>query len=90
MGLVNRVVEVADLETETMKLASRLAAGSARSHAHTKSLINNSLLATLDEQLIAEERHVVDCLSSADFTEGVKTFCAGRRPRFTGPDCQEG
>lgn len=84
MGLVNRVVDPADLDAETIKLANRLAAGSAMSQAYTKELLNRSMQTDLDQQLDAEQQYVVNCGQGADFAEGVKAFFSGRKPRFGG------
>jgi 2-(1,2-epoxy-1,2-dihydrophenyl)acetyl-CoA isomerase len=84
MGLVNRVVPVAELETATMALAERLAAGPTHAYGNTKRLLNRSLASTLEAQLQAEAESFADCAATADFVEGVRGFVEKRKPRFTG------
>lgn len=82
LGLVNRVVPRAELEAETTKLAERLAAGPAVSHAQIKSLMRKSLDRTHGEQLDAEAASFGACAATADFTEAVDAFFGKRRPAF--------
>jgi len=81
-GLINRVVVRADLAVETSALAGRLADGPSRAHGNAKALLNASLNSTLDGQLKAETEAFVDCVVSADFTEGVNAFIEKRSSKF--------
>ncbi len=83
-GLINRVVGRADLAVETNALADRLAAGPSRAHGNAKALLNASLGNTLEDQLKAETEAFVDCVVSADFTEGVDAFVEKRPSQFKG------
>ncbi|MGH6991538.1 MAG: enoyl-CoA hydratase-related protein, partial [Stellaceae bacterium] len=84
MGLINFIVPAAELEAETMKLATRLATGPTRAIANTKRLINHSLERSLESQLQAEAMSFADCAASEDWLEGVKAFAEKRRPAFKG------
>jgi len=84
LGLVNRVVAVADLANETRQLAERLAAGPTAVYGRTKRLINESLNHSLVEQLQAEQDCFAESTADADFAEGVRAFVAKRKPKFTG------
>lgn len=84
LGIVNRVVPADQLEVETMKLASRLAAGPARAYAETKALVNRALHAGLAEHLDAEALAFARCAATGDFAEGVTAFVDKRAPRFQG------
>jgi 2-(1,2-epoxy-1,2-dihydrophenyl)acetyl-CoA isomerase len=84
LGLVNRVVPRAELETETAKLVARLASGPAVSSANIKALMRRSLDRTHSEQLDAEADGFRACAATADFAEAVDAFFEKRRPRFTG------
>lgn len=84
VGLVNRVVPVADLCEATQKLAARLAAGPTRAYAETKRLIDESADAPLERQLESEAMAFGRCAGSADMREGIAAFVAKRRPSFKG------
>jgi len=84
LGLVNRVVPLAELESATIALAERLARGPSRAYANTKRLLNRSLTSTLPAQLQAEAESFADCAASEDFAEGVRAFVEKRKPRFNG------
>ena len=84
MGLVNRVVPAAELETETARLARRLARGPTRAFAETKALVNQAYETPLAAQLEAEAAAFARCAATRDFAEGVSAFVGKRRADFTG------
>lgn len=84
IGLVNRVVPSADLESEAHALAARLAEGSPRAAALTKRALRRSWTATFDEQLALEADLQGEAGRSADHAEGLAAFTDKRPPRFTG------
>ena len=84
LGLVNRVVPAAELESASAALAQRLAAGPAIAYANTKRLLGRSLTSSLEAQLQAEAESFADCAASEDFAEGVRAFVEKRKPRFSG------
>jgi 2-(1,2-epoxy-1,2-dihydrophenyl)acetyl-CoA isomerase len=84
LGLVNRVVPEAELETQTLALAQRLASGPAQSIAQMKRLMRISFEHDLRGQLDAERSAFLACATGADFAEGVDAFIAKRPPRFGG------
>jgi len=84
LGLINRVVPVAELEDATTKLAVRLAKGPTAVYGRTKNLINQSLNRTLPEQLQAEQDDFVASALDADFSEGIRAFVEKRKPNFIG------
>jgi len=84
LGLVNRVVPLAELEAETTKLAARLAQGPTAVYGRTKRLINESLNNSLAEQLQAEQENFVTSTLCPDFAEGVRAFVDKRKPKFSG------
>jgi enoyl-CoA hydratase/carnithine racemase len=84
LRLVNRVVAKADLEGETVKLASDIAENAPltlRAFKHAQRLL-------ADEQDEAArsvmQGHVDACYTSADLKEGVAAFAEKRKPRFAG------
>jgi 2-(1,2-epoxy-1,2-dihydrophenyl)acetyl-CoA isomerase len=84
LGLVNRVVPSAALDSETGKLAARLAAGPTAAYARTKALLNGSLNASLESQLQREAEAFAQSASEPDFVEGLAAFVEKRKPQFKG------
>jgi 2-(1,2-epoxy-1,2-dihydrophenyl)acetyl-CoA isomerase len=84
LGLINKLVPVADLEKETLALATRLANGPTRAYGHMKRLIEASIGNTLETQLQMEGMAIADCMSSDDMIEGVSAFVEKRAPKFAG------
>jgi 2-(1,2-epoxy-1,2-dihydrophenyl)acetyl-CoA isomerase len=83
-GLINRVVDDAELSTEVGVLVDRLAAGPTRSYAGTKRQINARVYAGIEEQLELEASIQQEQAATADFMEGVSAFVEGRPTNFEG------
>ena len=83
-GIVNWVVAGTDLETETSKLAKRLAEAPTTAIGRTKALLQQSLHTTLENQLQAEAESFSSCAVEPDFDEGISAFIAKRKPKFKG------
>lgn len=84
IGLVNRVVPVAELTPRTLALARRIADGPPRVHAMSKSLLNRSLACDLETSLHWEGLAQGIMIESEDHREGLAAFFEKRPPRFTG------
>ncbi|MGI6855201.1 enoyl-CoA hydratase/isomerase family protein [Mesorhizobium sp. 1B3] len=84
LGIVNRVVPVADLESETTRLAARLAAGAPAAQGRIKALMRESLARDLPWQLDAEAAAFAECASTEDFSGAVAAFLEKRKPQFNG------
>lgn len=82
LGLVNRVVPLAELDAAAEALASRLAGGSAHALARTKALLQASFDHSLDQQLVAERGAFASCAAEPDFAEGLAAFAGKRKPKF--------
>ena len=82
LGLINRLVPLADLHAETLRLAQRLASGSAEALGRTKALLNQSHDNSLESQLLAEQRAFAACGAHPDFSEGLAAFFEKRPGRF--------
>lgn len=84
LGVVNWVVEPAELQARSLAMLERLAAGPTFAYARTKALFNQTwerpMAAQLDEELAAFAR----CIPTRDFAEGTGAFVAKRPPVFTG------
>lgn len=84
IGMINFVVPTGKLESETTKLANRLASGPTHVYGNTKALFYRSLESEFESQLQAEAEYFSDCASRADFAEGVTAFVEKREANFTG------
>jgi len=84
MGLINRVVDDADLKRVTMEMAAKLAAGPTRSFAIAKDNLNHATLDLLERQLELERSGMIRAARTADYKEGLKAFFEKREARFTG------
>ncbi len=83
-GFISRLVKGEDLLGETMKMASKLAAGPTWAIAKSKELLNQGLLQTLETQMVAERDGISFAGGTADFSEGLSAFFAKRNPKFKG------
>lgn len=84
LGIVNRVVPRADLDSTIADVAGRIAGGAAQAIGSTKALLNASTHSTFAEQLEAEVEHFAACVATDDFVEGVTAFLEKRSPKFGG------
>lgn len=83
-GLVNRVVEEAELEQVTRDIAVKITQGPSISFAIAKDNLNNAFLGLLERQLELERRGLIWAGSTADVQEGLTAFFERRKPRFQG------
>ncbi|GLQ06536.1 enoyl-CoA hydratase/isomerase family protein [Sneathiella chinensis] len=84
LGLVNKVVPVADMEGETARLARRLANGPTVAIGRTKKLLQASLNNSLETQLALEAENFAACAVTDDWAEGVTAFAEKRKTEFKG------
>ena len=82
LGLVSRVVPLAELESTVSALARSLAEGPVLAIRNTKRLVRESLGRSLSEQLEAEAASFSACAGTADFVEGISAFLDKRAARF--------
>lgn len=84
LGLVNRVVEVNNLEKEIEKLANKLSKGPPIAYKNLKNTVRYGLSMNLEGVLESEVKGQVQCLKSSDFFEGVSAFFQKREAEFKG------
>ena len=84
LGLVNRVVPGAELDSATAALAQRLASGPTLAYGAMKRLMRASMDHTLPEQLAAEKDAFVHCAGTEDFRAGVEAFHQRQSAQFVG------
>ena len=82
MGLVNRVVPVAELERLTREYCDAIAANAPLTVRAAKRIIGEVLKPDSDAALC--NALVKECFDSADYIEGRKAFMEKRKPVFTG------
>jgi 2-(1,2-epoxy-1,2-dihydrophenyl)acetyl-CoA isomerase len=83
LGLVNRALPAAELMPAAHALARRIADGPAAAIGMTKSLLNLSATASLDEMMEFEAYAQAVALSTSDHREGVQAFREKRRAVFS-------
>jgi 2-(1,2-epoxy-1,2-dihydrophenyl)acetyl-CoA isomerase len=83
-GFATRVVQDADLEAETLKIAERLAAGPPLAYRYMKRNLNLALHATMAETLDAETLAMARTAQSADLMESIAAMQEKRKPVFRG------
>lgn len=84
MGLITRVVDDAQLESEAFALARQLAAGAPAALAGTKRLLWNGLGSGVDACMPEENRMQAHLCGMADAREGLAAVIEKRAPTFTG------
>ena len=83
-GLVNFVVPAAELESETNKLAARLAAGPTFAYGLIKSLVDAAPQNSLAAQGQLEMKLYAKAARTNDLVEGINAILSKRAARFTG------
>ncbi|MGE5421709.1 MAG: enoyl-CoA hydratase/isomerase family protein [Ignavibacteriales bacterium] len=84
IGLVNKVVPLADLMTEAHKMARKLTRKPPIALKMAKELINNSMATDFSSGIIAEKKSFSKLFDTHDQKEGMKAFMENRRASFTG------
>ena len=84
LGIVNRVVPAADLETETMTLAKQLAAAAPLALRGMLDCVNIGGECGIEEGLEYESAQFGLMFSTEDMREGTKAFLERRKPNFSG------
>jgi 2-(1,2-epoxy-1,2-dihydrophenyl)acetyl-CoA isomerase len=84
LGLVNKVVPSADLDTTVKVYTDYYAAAPTRSIGIIKKMLNKSTTSTLDEMLDYEAYCQEIAGRTSDYKEGVSAFLEKRKPKFQG------
>jgi 2-(1,2-epoxy-1,2-dihydrophenyl)acetyl-CoA isomerase len=89
MGLFNRVVPAAQLESAARGFAGEIAASPADVLADAKRVLRRSLSSTLTQVLELEVESQLRAFDSPDFREGITAFLEKRAPKFSRPRRRE-
>lgn len=84
LGLANWVVDQSVLESETLKIAEKLAKSATFALAQIKHLLADTYKNSLIDQLALEKKAFEASAESTDFKEGVMSFLAKKKPQFIG------
>lgn len=84
IGLVNEVVEDADLERVVREKAARISTGPLAAFALAKENLNRAMLALLETQLEQERLGIMKAGRTSDAREGINAILARRTPKFKG------
>ena len=84
MGLVNRMVPDADLESYVRDYAASIAANAPLTVASIKTIVNEVLKDESARDMALCDRVVEHCFNSADYVEGRTAFMEKRKPVFKG------
>jgi methylglutaconyl-CoA hydratase len=84
LGLVNEVVDAAQLMSRARELAASLQENSPASMRATKELINGFIGKNLDHQFAESVTQNAQARTTTDFREGVASFLEKRKPKWTG------
>lgn len=83
LGMLTRVVPLADLDSAVDKMAEKIARSSRGSMSGIKRLVNGSMQNTLSVQLDAERESFSTRAGSDDFAEGIRAFIEKRHAKFS-------
>jgi 2-(1,2-epoxy-1,2-dihydrophenyl)acetyl-CoA isomerase len=84
LGLVNWVVDDAQLAEDTGKLLKKLAQGPTRTFANSKQLIQQASFHSLEQHLEAEAASFAQLSTTHDFRAGLSGFLKKEKPTFRG------
>jgi 2-(1,2-epoxy-1,2-dihydrophenyl)acetyl-CoA isomerase len=82
-GLVNEIVDDADLLERSLEIAGQLADGATGAFGQAKRLVAHSL-GTLESHMTLESETIAAQAASVDGVEGIRAFLEKRKPDFSG------
>jgi enoyl-CoA hydratase/carnithine racemase len=83
-GFFNRLVDQADLEGETLKLARQIQAGPNFAHMMTKTMLAQEWCMSIEQAIEAEAQAQAICMQTGDFERAYNAFVKKEKPVFEG------
>jgi enoyl-CoA hydratase/carnithine racemase len=83
-GFHNKVVPADDLTTQTLSMASRIAAGPNFGNMMTKTMLAQEWSMSIEQAIEAEAQAQAICMQTADFVRAYNAFVAKETPVFEG------
>ncbi|SDL04335.1 Enoyl-CoA hydratase/carnithine racemase [Modicisalibacter muralis] len=83
-GFYNRLVPADELESQTLELARRIAAGPTFAHGITKTQLNQEWSMGLEQAIEAEAQAQAICMQTRDFERAYRAFVNKQKPTFEG------
>ena len=84
MGLVNRVVPAAELESAVKAITDMICANAPLTIKAVKFAVGEALKDESERDTARVDKMVADCFGSRDYTEGRTAFMEKRKPVFNG------
>ncbi len=84
LGMIYKALDDQDFQDAALKIAIQLASMPTRGLALTKRALNDSMSATLEQQLAKEDELQALASKTYDYNEGVNAFIQKRNPEFKG------
>ncbi|HMK03507.1 MAG TPA: enoyl-CoA hydratase-related protein [Ferruginibacter sp.] len=84
IGMIYKVFDDADFETESKKIAITLSQMPTKGLAYTKHILNRSFTNNWEEQLMIEDKYQQKSAETQDYKEGIASFLEKRLPVFKG------
>ncbi len=84
MGLVNKIVPIAELESATASYAEIIAGNAPLTVKAAKAAVNEGTKEASERDLAAVDAMVKACFDSDDYIEGRRAFMEKRKPQFQG------
>ncbi len=84
LGLTNQVVPIADLEAETIKVATAFATGPTKAYGYIKQMLDKASAMSLDEALDYEVYMQEAAGRTEDYTNAVQAFKDKKKPEYKG------
>ncbi len=84
MGLVNRILPVAELEAHVQNYADTIAGNAPMTVVSVKRIVGEAIKDKEDRDVALCDRLVKECFDSQDYIEGRRAFMEKRKPVFVG------
>jgi enoyl-CoA hydratase/carnithine racemase len=84
LGVINRVLPMAELEAKTLEYAASIASGASFAAGRIKQAVHQGMQLNIHDGLARERAIAQDVFKSADAKEGIAAFVEKRKPTYKG------